>query len=259
MSISTMKKLTVLAFGGDADAIVRRLMKLRCVEIKSTETGSGAALTRRFDSDGQKAEAEARLRQIREALPVLTKYSHRKTKLGRSRHLVDFEAFCADGRDASAWKAVLGTQQTEEELARLDAEITRAQAKLDSLVPWLEYDAPLNVDGTDKTTLVLGSFPAKTVYEEVSADLEDAGAYCEQVMSDEREGLYVSVLCHKSSEEEVMRRLTARGFLRVVFRDIDAKPSVAYAELEAEIARLSAERLQTSERLYALADSTRKR
>ena len=93
MPISTMKKLTVLSFGEDADAIVRKLMNLRCVEIRTTELGDGSLLSTRFDSDGQKAEAENRLRLIREVMPTLNRYTARKKKLGRSLHRVNRDEF----------------------------------------------------------------------------------------------------------------------------------------------------------------------
>ena len=41
MSISAMKKLTVLAHAGDADAIVRRMLHLKCVEIQRTMPEAG--------------------------------------------------------------------------------------------------------------------------------------------------------------------------------------------------------------------------
>ena len=43
MSVSTMKKLTVLADTGDADAIVRKLMDQKCVDIRNTPAGQGLA------------------------------------------------------------------------------------------------------------------------------------------------------------------------------------------------------------------------
>lgn len=255
MPISTMKKLTVLSFGEDADAIVRKLMDLRCVEIRATEIGDGSLLTARFDSDGQKAEAENRLRIIREVLPTLNRYTAKRKKLGRTLHRVNRDEFVSGGRAEAAWKTVKKTQQVMEHLTELDGEITRAQARADSLVPWLEYDAPLNVEGSGKTALILGTYPAKTAYADVSEELLAAGACCEQIINDDPAALYVAVLCHKEDEEEVNRLLAARGFLKVTFRDIDTKASVAMEQTEAELARLSAERLQASEQLYELADA----
>ena len=39
MSVSVMKKLTVLASVRDADRLVRRLMRLRCAELKAVPLG----------------------------------------------------------------------------------------------------------------------------------------------------------------------------------------------------------------------------
>ena len=43
MSVSKMQKLTVFAFREDADSIVRRLMNLRCVEVRTADPARGAA------------------------------------------------------------------------------------------------------------------------------------------------------------------------------------------------------------------------
>ena len=60
MSVSNMKKLTVLSPTGEADALVRRLMRLRCVEIRTVDPESldeGLDWSRN-DCDEQRAQAE---------------------------------------------------------------------------------------------------------------------------------------------------------------------------------------------------------
>ena len=41
MSVSVMKRLTVVAFQEDAPAVLRRLVKLKCVEIRRIEREDG--------------------------------------------------------------------------------------------------------------------------------------------------------------------------------------------------------------------------
>ena len=43
MSVSTMKRLTAVTYTADADDVVRKLMNLRCVDIRSVPTGEGLA------------------------------------------------------------------------------------------------------------------------------------------------------------------------------------------------------------------------
>lgn len=248
-----MKKLTVLTFAGDADAIVRKLMNLRCVEIRNTEIGDGEILSAHFDTDGQKSRAESRLRKIREVIPVLNRYTRRKKQLGRSLHRVKVAEFLSDGRAEAAWKTVDKTLELCEHLQVLDGEVTRMQSKQEALQPWLEYDVPLSADGSEQTTLILGSYSGGTPMEEALSELSEAGAYAE-VVSEEKNGIYLSILCHKADEERVNRLLASRGFLKTAFRDIDTTAAVAYDEIETKLAELANEQMQGEEWLCVLSE-----
>ena len=68
MSISTMKKLTVLAHANDADAIVRRMLHLRCVEIQRSMPEAKELDLERIDSDGKQTEIKERMAHIEAAL-----------------------------------------------------------------------------------------------------------------------------------------------------------------------------------------------
>ena len=60
MSVTVMKKLTVLASLRDADRLVRRLIRLRCVDMSAVsldDLPDGGTLVR-YDSDAARAEAE---------------------------------------------------------------------------------------------------------------------------------------------------------------------------------------------------------
>jgi len=130
MSVSTMKKLTVLAYSADAEAIVRKLMNLKCVQLQTVPTGEGLLPPDTLENDRKKAEADRRLADIRRALPVLCKYTERKTGLGRVVHKVDRAAFCAEGRDIRAWETVCKTLGAISEKERLTADQTQNAAKM---------------------------------------------------------------------------------------------------------------------------------
>ena len=253
MPISTMKKLTVLSMRSDADAIVRRLMNLRCVEIQGTEIGEGSLLSTHFDSDGQKTAADGRLRRIREALPILAQYDARKKRLGASRHRVDFDVFALDARYGEAWETV---EKTLALAARIDASVaeqTRLEGRMNALTPWLEYDAVLGTEGTKDAVVMLGSFSAGTEIEAALSELLEAGAYA-QVVSSEKETTYLSVICHRADEAEINRLLASRGFARVTFRDVPTTAAVAYDEAQMQASNLETEQLAMEERLRELAE-----
>ena len=253
MPISTMKKLTVLAVAGDADAVVRKLMKLRCVEIRSTEVGEGSLLTSHFDSDGQRAESEARLRKIREALPHLNRYTMRKKRLGGGRHRIDKDEFVSSGRAEAAWKTVQRTLDVCGQMDAIHAEIARVRSAQESVLPWIDFDAPLDFEGSLHTVAFLGSFPSGVTSSVAEAELEALGAYCETV-SAEKNALYVSVFCHKQDEDAVNRYLASRGFLKTAFREQGGSASAIYEQNETKLSSLSNDYLKAEEQLRTLAE-----
>ena len=253
MPISTMKKLTVLAFADDADAIVRKLMNLRCVEIRNTEIGDGELLTSHFDTDGQRAKSEGRLRKIREAIPLLNRYTLRKKRLGRSLHRVKVEDFLADGRAEEAWNTVEKALHIRDRMDEIDTEIARLQSRIESLQPWLEYDMPLSAKGSETTTLILGAYPGGTSASNVLAELSEAGAYTE-IVSEEDQGLYLSVLFHRADEEKINRLLATRGFLKMSFDDVDSTAAIELERTENQMQALESESEQQEEWLRVLAE-----
>ena len=243
MPISTMKKLTVLSYTADTDAIVRKLMNLKCVEIRSTAPKDGLLPLDLMQCDAQKAEAERRIADIRRALPILSKYTMRKGTLGRRVHTVDRNAFCRDGRAERAWQAVEDTLRGMDTLDALDAERAELFALRSALAPWWEYDAPLNMDGSAKTKVILGSYPAKIDRLAVRCELAEAGAYMEEVNSDEF-GCYVAVTVLKTDVDQVDKLLTARGFVKVAFPQITKTARGAYEVASQRLLEIEREQLK---------------
>ena len=255
MSVSAMKKLTVLAYGKDADSIVRKLMNLKCVDIRSTNAGEGLVPFDTMACDSQRGEAEKRLSDIRRALPILNRYTTRKGGFGRIVHRVDREAFCRDGRDTLAWKTVCDTLAIAANVEEWNEELTRAKALLAALSPWLSYDAPLNAGETAKTKLLLGSYPAGTLMEDVRDELADVDAYPEEISEDES-GLYVAITMLKEGSEAVEKRLTERGFLKTTaFSEITGTARAVGEATDARIEEIGLQLLRAEEQMRDAAEN----
>ena len=245
-----MKKLTVFAYSSDADTIVRRLMDLRCVHIDRADGDGGRDLSVLHEGDDGRAATQARLATIRAAIPVLAKYTRRKSTLARRVHYVDRQAFLRDGRDAKAYavaERALALQARRDENVAL---CRRADTMLQSLEPWLDYDAPLSETGTAHTGLMLGSCPAK---EPPIALLSDAGAYVETV-SGEAGGWYLAVSYHREDEERVAHAMADCGFIKASFDGVDGTAQAAYNQLERRRGELDNEFERIAEELVELAD-----
>ncbi len=256
MSVTVMKKLTVLASLRDADKLVRRLMRLRCVEIDAVPLGDlpdGGALLR-YDSDTARADAERRVTDVTAALPILDGYAVNAKASSRPIE-VTAEAFRATGRLQAARDTVAQTLQARDSRINCQNEHNRLEALCRSLTPWLEYNAPLEAEETELSEVWLGTLPAKTLISEADDALADLHAGVEEVARD-TDGLYVAVLLLKEDGDAVARALAGIGFTRITFKGLPASGTAAenhklclrrMAELENELQGIS-------DTLYRLAD-----
>ena len=246
-----MKKLTVLAYSSDADAIVRRMLHLKCVQIQRSMPEAGELSLERIESDGKQTEIRERMAHIEAALPRLAKYSTRGGGIGRRVQRLDRAAFVADGRAERAWQAVERTLEIKSRMDEIVAEQTRNEAIMQSLFPWLNYDAPLNEGGSAHTAMQLGCCSVKLYNWDA---LTSAGAYVEDV-SDDGKTQYFSVTYHKEDEEAVTAALDKCDFLKVNFSDISTTAQAAYDDLEKRQAALQEEHSGLVENLMDLADA----
>lgn len=254
MSVSTMKKLLVLAYEADADAIVRRVMNLRCVEIRPAGVGEGLLPIRSAEADAKRAVAERRLAAISQAIPRLAKYTTRRRGLGRVVHRVDRKAFLADGRADRAYRAVEETLELVERMASIEAERTRATSLVSSLSPWLGYDAPLSVGNSKRTSVIFGVYPPKSDPVALREMLEAVGAYMEIVSEDET-GVYLFVTVLREDAVALERQLASGGFQKASFAaEVTTTARSASEAAEASLLRLDADLLACEERLRDLSE-----
>ncbi len=248
-----MKKLTVLSYAKDADAIVRKLMSLKCVEIRSVPSGEGLTPVSTLDVDAQKSAAERRLADARAAIPILARYTTRRGGFGRIVHRVDRARFCRDGRDVRAGEAVRDTLAAVAQIDALTAERTRNEALMASLEPWMGYDAQLDEKGSFRTRILLGAYPAEVDLLAAREEAEQAGAYFEEISADEN-GVYAALTVMKEDADSLERLLAARGFSKASFPEIALTARAAHETAETRLGEIEIEKFAAEERLRELAE-----
>ena len=215
MSVSIMKKLTVLAPERDADTLVRKLIRQKCVEISSTPVEDGDML--RLDCDSAKAEAEERIRQVSEAVSVLDRYTAEAKAWAGQRQAPEPEEFRASGGYDWAWEVVKETLALRDSIEAGKAENARLRDRYQSLRPWTErYDAPLGDTGTDTCAVWLGTVPSRIPLSVVTDRLHELHAGVEEIGSDENAS-YLSLVFLREDEAEISRALTELEFVRADF------------------------------------------
>ncbi|MBQ5792870.1 MAG: hypothetical protein IIW17_02510, partial [Clostridia bacterium] len=223
MSVSTMRKLTVFAPRGQEDALIRRLMRLRCVQVRQVDDPE--LQLERVACDAQRAAAERRLGAVTDALEMLARYSSRKGFV-QTRNQLDIEKFMAERYD-KATEVVQQTLETKQRKHECAAEITVLEGRMHTLAPWLTYSLPLELDATRSCEILLGVLPAKTKLRDVRDALAEYCAEIEGVFSDD-DGEYVALVCHKSDAAAVQRVLVERGFIKASLKEFTALPRAEY-------------------------------
>ncbi len=248
MSVSTMRKLSVFAPKDRADALIHRLMRLRCVQVRQVEDAGTALL--RVNCEAQRADAERRVAAVNEALEILAKFSERKGFVQTPKQL-DTEKFKAERYEVAmqAVKDTLAIKQRENECR---AELAALSGRLHVLTPWLTLGVPLAQDGTKHCELQLGSFPAKTKLPMIEDALAEHCALLERVFSDD-DGEYVSVVYHKADAAAVQRVLGERGFAKAPLKEFSELPRAEYEKNKRACDALKTELAEIKRRFTRLA------
>lgn len=225
MSVSLMKRLTVLAPSDGADELVHRLMRLRCVDIRTVPLEEDGAWLR-HDSDTARVEAERRVSDTAEALALLVRYEQPlKNKKGKPP--ADRRFPVTESREG-ARATVAETLRIKEAMQTAQSEESRTEARFHLLGPWKTYDLPLEMEGTQRTCVWLGALPPATPLSSVTEALQGTDAAVEEVFRDS-DGLYLSVILHREDEEAVSLALSGLGFVRSSFAGIEGTAAEASA------------------------------
>lgn len=227
MAITSMKKLTVFALAADADRVVRRLMRCRCVDVVPVET-EGEEWLRTSSCEAERVEQAGRIARIDEALAQLHRFQG-KAPLVKLRQEVGYGDFRTDGRYDEAWWTVERVEEIGVLLQERRAKQSQAETTLAQLSPWRGYDLPLSLAGTGKTRVMQGSFPLSADPDYLRDSLASDGVYCEFIGADER-FRYAALICHRDDEDKLGGRLAELGFLRA---SIKAEGETPAAQMEA--------------------------
>lgn len=213
MSVSKMKRLTVFAFREDADRVVRRLMNLRCVEVRTADPERGAAVLPYLKVESELAQINKNLSLIRQVLPVLAKHT-RKKGITRRVLRVNRAQFEKSGRAAAALELAAKALELKNDQKENESRQGELRALAEALSPWVGYETLLNDPGTQKTATILGVFPPTGNADALGNFLDEAGIAGELVLADET-GIYFALTFLRAEETKVNALLAGQGFQKV--------------------------------------------
>ena len=197
MAIVRMKKLRVVAMRDQRDELMRRLLRLGCVEVHEPEdtlSDPGAAERLRPERAGL-AEARSRQAEMESALRVMDRYAPQKKKLLSPRPEVDEELFLDDAPLEEDMALARQLNVWDGRLRRIAADELRIRDEIESLRPWEGLDMPLETDGTRTCAVALCNVPAQVDMESVADAAESATELVQLLLvyQDEQQKCFVTI------------------------------------------------------------------
>ena len=158
--IVPMKRLTLVALKADEEAILRALQRAGTVEVIS-----------RADVTDEKAVDEhllAEVQRLESAAQLLKRYGE-KPPMGPKPEMSAEELFASVPEAAELLER---TEALDKALAAVRAEIDRNESMIETLLPWRQLDAPIEmIHATRNVRYAVGFLPLGAVEQ-----LEEAGA-----------------------------------------------------------------------------------
>ncbi len=253
MAIVTMKKLRLLVARSQKDALLRELIRLGCVEFSEPESGDPALeALRRTDSEtlSYKSDHAALLH----AVSVLDRYAPEKKPMLSAPPEVDGDVLLDDSDLAAALALAGEISAADDRIKRIGAEESRERAVIESLEPWLPLDLPLDVDGTERSSVLLGSVPVKVPLDKLRETIEGVTEEAElfEVSADKRAS-YVMLVCAKESLAALQEALRPFDFTAQSFPGMSGPAKQCSARCAAALAKLGREKLACEEAIRAKA------
>lgn len=223
MAVVKLQRFSLCGLNTERKGVLERLQAYGMLEIhfrKKDQKG-----LKKMDTQPQRANFEKEAAMADTALSILDKYAPEKKSLLDSfagKDVVKESVFQEAVSKQDEFRASIARIiKLDKQVAENKSEIAQLENQIESLVPWMALDMPMDTAGTDTTAVMLGTFPAKVTAEEVLAACKTHNPPAEAVditqISADKDAVYAAVLCLKEEApavEEVLREL---GF---------AKPSV---------------------------------
>ncbi len=242
MAILKMKRLRLMIARSQKDDLLRALIRLGCVQFSELEDEVRSLESlHRAEIDVMKLKSDHA--SLLRAVDLLGKYAPEKKPLLSAMPEVEGEELLgAEGLDEMLSLAgeIIAA---DERIRRIGSEESRERAVIESLEPWLGLDLPLDVDGTERSSVLLGSIPVKVPLNKVREAIEAVTEESELFeVSADKKASYVMIVCAKEAFGEIQEALRAFDFTAQSFTGMSAPAKTCSARCQSVLEKLAKEK-----------------
>lgn len=234
MAVRHMKKLSLVAMKSDADALIKSLMRLSCVDVRCEKETDVPTLAPCADYAAEHVDCVRELADVEKARAILLKHGFAKKGLFTPLQSVSFEKLTAPDSELTLARQVTAKiLQTAEALTQTEAQLTQTKDQLALLSAWETEDQPLEQTETASTVCIRGRLPVTISEIELQRTFEDEQipAYVELIYSSSA-GRCVSIYYVRDVKDSVFRILAQNDFRYAEFSKLTGTASENLQQLQ---------------------------
>lgn len=262
MAVLQMQRVSICAMKKNRKAVLERIQNLGLMEVADILEDDEWFV--HMDTTNAKASFEKAAVQADRALELLDSYAPEKKSLFASlegKSLVDGKTMReAASRKEALQRTATRIQTLDKQIAEKKAEILKLENSIESLVPWMSLDIPMNLTQTRTAAVILGTMPGmiavEDIYQMLAEDAPDVDKVDVALVSAGKDQSCVAVLCMKPDAEAVEGALRTHGFARPS-QTWPKRPAEVKEDLLAEIAGREEEMEAARQEIVSLAESRR--
>lgn len=247
MAIVKMSKLSVIGLEADKADLFDALMDLGVVELNDAGpkllSEEWTEIVCRDGNEDEVSELEGRISQVQMILDMISRYDTEKKPLFAVRKSVsrqEYDEVLKDGegienavRELSALYEEWNEQKSQENV------IVSTRA---SLMPWMSYELPVEVNETGYVRILCGVIPAVADAQEMKRKAAEVSEATEiRVIFKDQELQYLNIWYMKADEEAVQDVLKTYGFVATVFKDMTGTISENVTKLNEQLTQVQEE------------------
>lgn len=220
MAILAMKRITICGLKKDSKAILETLQRQGVIEVQDFVKEDEVFQKKPMPISG--SEFERNIHDAENAIEILNSYNEEKSGLLSSfkgRAVISEEDYDNFHTELSSVKATTARiLALAKDVAEKKAEIVKCSQQIDMLVPWETLDVPLDLNGTEKTSIFIGALPGDWTLDAIYQAMAEHLPVDVTIISHDKNQTCLMLICQKESYEGVNAALRGIGF---------AYPSVA--------------------------------
>lgn len=231
MAVVQMRKISICGLKKDRKSILETLQSAGVMEI--TKTAEEDSVFQKMDTMSERQIFERNALTAEQALEILNRYAPEKTSLFSALEGKELKNAKELRRMEDERELILKDAKqildVEKKIAEAKAAIVKCESQIESLVPWMWLDIPMNYRQTKRCAVIIGTVAGtmtlEEVYEAVAKKAPMLQAFDIQVLGVDKDQTCLFVMCLKDEASELEDALRSCGFARPSWL-VDEIPSV---------------------------------